>query len=145
MEIHDKFACVKCVTSVVEALEGFQDFESPVAETFKKLDVLLDSLRFPVPLDVSNISARLDAVSTVGHGSWRNEEKPEWNFDVPPSRVDLKSIWEQLLYDVPDVVAHTYLAELREKAPQTYGRLREWRLSEQCQKFNWNERPLTLN
>lgn len=60
----------------------------------------------------------------------------EWGFDVPPEHVDLDLLWTELI-GIPAIVAFSYLAELRNKAPQTYARLRTKRLAEGCTIFNW--------
>lgn len=60
---------------------------------------------------------------------------PEWGFAEPPELVDLDRIWREL--QGPAVFQYAYLANLREKAPLTYERLRQKRLAAGCAIFAW--------
>lgn len=56
---------------------------------------------------------------------------PEWRFTEPPELVDLDRLWRELR-GLSAIHAFAYLGELRSKAPVTYERLRQKRLSENC-------------
>lgn len=63
-------------------------------------------------------------------------EQCEWQFDQPPSRVDLDRLWRELM-GLPAIAAFAYLEQLRIKAQRTYALLRQKRLSAGCKVFTW--------
>ena len=63
-------------------------------------------------------------------------EAPEWEFQEHPNEVNMDRLWAELR-GLPAVFAYSYLGQLRDKAPQTYCRLREIRIAAGCTVFAW--------
>ena len=62
----------------------------------------------------------------------------EWEFEEPASQVDLERLANEVS-GIPAVFAVSYMAQLRERAPIVYDRLKQW--GKENNRLNWYNFP----